>query len=239
MKLIIRKKVFRSQSMTESDEEFIDRKPYFEPFNKKTTHWAEPTHRPKIPNVAYVLPPNLQGSMLRLALFRMQIEENAFQIEHQEEEASYSIWKESFIDAKSWFNNIPLAVKEKSREILAREIKTTITSFDQEFPSILKRPTLHPSYRHYHLYKPDEASKTSKPPFLPKVKNDFSNDKYYTNTNTNSEQHNNNSSESQINNGQHDHYDDELLLKKEKSIYDDYDNQNRKNAFNDDYNDNN
>lgn len=155
--------------MSDSDEEFEDKRPYFEPFNKKSTHWGDPSHRPKIANVAYVLPPDLQGAKLQMALFRMQIEENAFEIEHQDEEASHSIWKESFIDSKSWYNNIPLAVKEKSREILAREMKTTITAFDQEFPSIIKNPPYQQSYRRYHLYKPNEGPKKSKYPYLPKL----------------------------------------------------------------------
>lgn len=188
--------------MSDSDEEFIDKRPYFEPFNKKATHWGEPNHRPKIPNVAYILPPNLTGAKLQMALLRMQIEENAFEIEHQDEEASYSIWKESYIDSKSWYNNIPLAVKEKSREILAREIKTTITAFDQEFPSIIKRPPFHQDYHRYHLYKPNEEIRKSRNQLYSKIYNE--NLPLY---NVNNDANNS----------------EEIIFQKKKSVYDDSD----------------
>ncbi|KAK8885525.1 Splicing factor 1 [Tritrichomonas musculus] len=157
--------------MSDSDDEYPDKKPYFVPFCKKNTHWGDPAHHPHIPNVAYVLSPDLQGTPLRLALLRMQIEENAFQIEHMEEEATYAIWKENFIDTETWDNKIPFAVKEKARDILAREMKSTITAFDQEFPSILKRPAHPQSYSNYHLYEPNEYPKQN--PSNPVQSNDF------------------------------------------------------------------
>lgn len=200
--------------MSDSDEEFFDKRPYFEPFSKKTTHWGDPSHRPRIANVAYVLPPDLKGAKLQMALFRMQIEEIAFEIKHQNEEASYSIWKESFIDSKSWYNNIPLAVKEKSREILAREMKTTITSFDQEFPSIIKRPPFQQSFRRYHLYNPNEGPKKSKYPYLPKLNEYQMKDKgnlFDDDSNTTN---------------------DEAVFQKKKSFYDDSDDEHNPNDNN-------
>lgn len=195
--------------MTDSDDEFADKRPYFEPFNKKASHWGDPQHRPHMANVAYVLSPNLQGVQLKMALLRMQIEESAFKMEHMEEEAAYTIWKECFIDAKSWYNNIPLAVKEKARDVLSREMKASITAFDQNFPSILKRPPPSPSYHKYHKYDPNESQKSS---FQANSKDDFSFQISDINEATGQISDNNNSSKDEI-----------TIKKKKRNIFDDSD----------------
>jgi hypothetical protein len=126
------------------DREDIDESPEnapmlfrFTPFVKRTTHWGRPSHRPFIPTVAVILPPDLREDTLKLLMLRMQMEETMFKVNQVEHEGEYGAWLENNLDGPAWDGDLWEATKSRARLSLRCDFKRLIDEFDRMFPPIL------------------------------------------------------------------------------------------------------
>ena len=112
----------------------------FKPFRERESQWdPNPNHKPLIPNVATVLPPDLPEPILRTLLLRMQLEEAFYKLNHLDEETEYAIWRENSLDG-IWQDRIKDAAQSRAREVLSYEIRQIVHSIDETFPPILPPP---------------------------------------------------------------------------------------------------
>ena len=86
----------------EETEEHAKEEKIFIPFSERKTHWGDKEERPRIPNVATVIPPGLPPPILKTLLLRMQLEEALYNVNHLETDAQLAAWCEESLDTATW-----------------------------------------------------------------------------------------------------------------------------------------
>jgi hypothetical protein len=129
-------KVHRAESKGRENNTMLFR---FTPFVQRTTHWGKIRHRPFIPNMATILPPDLPEETLKLLMLRMQMEETMFKLNNVDSEGEYGAWLENNLDGPAWDGDLWEATKSRARLCLRCDFKRLIEKFDDMFPPIIPR----------------------------------------------------------------------------------------------------
>ena len=111
----------------------------FIPFRERRTHWGDDQVRPMIPNVATVIPPNVDPALLKLLLRRMKVEEVTYKLRHLDDHDTDLIWLENNLEAHI-FNSRREAVQGRARECAGFELRSLVNEIDNAYPPILPTP---------------------------------------------------------------------------------------------------
>ena len=120
----------------ETDEQAKEEK-IFTPFSERKTHWGDKEERPRIPNVATVIPPGLPPPILKTLLLRMQLEEALYNVNHLETDAQLAAWCEESLDTAAWGGRMKKALESKAKVIIAEQIRVILHEIDEMYPMIL------------------------------------------------------------------------------------------------------
>lgn len=83
----------------------------FTPYQSRATHWGDPSHRARAPNVPTVLPPDAPPAFLRALLLRARFEEASYKLAHLQSEAEYAVWRENSVSVAAWAGRADAAVR--------------------------------------------------------------------------------------------------------------------------------
>lgn len=113
----------------------------FIPFRNRKSYWGDRSMRPLIPNVATVIPPDVNPELLSILLYRMKLEENAYKMKNLDSQAINVIWQENKIDTYL-FPNQEDAILSKAYECGRFEKYSLIKEIDQALPPVLPPPII-------------------------------------------------------------------------------------------------
>lgn len=108
----------------------------FVPFRNRHNHWGDPTNRPLIPNVATIIPPDVDPELLPFLLYRMKLEELTYKSQHLDDQSINIVWTENKLDTYL-FPNIEDALLSKAYECIRFEKHMLFQEIDKAIPAVL------------------------------------------------------------------------------------------------------
>lgn len=121
------------QQIIEIDED-ISKK--FIPFRNRQSHWGDPSNRPLIPNVATIIPPDVDPDILPFLLYRMKLEELAYKTKYIDDQSINIVWTENKLD-NYLFPNPEDALLSKAYECLRLDKHILLKEIDKAAPAVL------------------------------------------------------------------------------------------------------